>query len=381
MGSKSDLVYRPQILQMSQNLSDKSSAVNYIFITDIHYGKSAETEQGAALLNQVKAAVSMANSVDEIDFIVIGGDTTTGMYETKEDAIKYTSEVLEPLKNSKKPVFVLMGNHDDNSYHKFTYDVYYPDRIVSDKDWSDNILSVFCPDGIVKDSSYEDSKYYYYDLAGKKTRIICLDAIDYQASYDQNGVISQLPVKNATAESDSGKYWSGCSWWGYSYRQIRWLAEEALTAGDDWDYVFVSHMGIDYGTNCYNSAVQYGNELRSIISAYQNQGVFSYQDISADFSNKSGRILSYQFGHIHSELTLYSKDINLWQICTATASVAQSTTKALADTSITDKTLPWNILDRQLHSDSEACFDVMSVSHDVIYKYSFGAGSTSELKY
>ena len=32
-----------------------------------------------------------------------------------------------------------------------------------------------------------NSKYYYYDLENKKTRIIALDAIDYEAKYDENG--------------------------------------------------------------------------------------------------------------------------------------------------------------------------------------------------
>lgn len=381
-GNKNSLVYSPQIKVLKQELAGKEGAVNYIFITDLHYGNDPTSQQGEALINQVKAAVEMANSIAAIDFIVIGGDTTSGMYESKADAIKYTTEVLTPLKECHKPVFVLMGNHDDNSYHRFTYDVYYPDRILSDKDWNDNILKEFCPEDIVQDKSYEYSKYYYYDLPEKKTRVICLDALDYRAKFDKNGVISELPIKDADADAHVSKYWSGCSWWGYSNEQMQWLATEAMSADTDWDYVFLSHMGIDSETNSYGYSTKSGATLRKLISAFQNKTTLKSGGIFADFSDTKGKILSYQFGHIHMELTHYSKDIDLWQTTTATANVGQSATgKTVAETSVTEKSLDWMIYDRILGGESEACFDIMSVSDEVIYKYAFGAGSNEEMNY
>lgn len=381
-GSETALLYFPQIKTLGEKLSGKESAVNYIFITDIHYGNDAIGAQGSALITQVKAAVEIANTVDSIDFVVIGGDTTTGMYQTKADAIKYTIEVLSPLKDCKKPVLVLMGNHDDNSYHSYTYNMYYPDRIVSDKDWNDNILEVFCPDNIVKDSGYKYSKYYYYDLEAKKTRVICLDALDYRAEFDSKGVIRELPKKDPSSDIDDAQYWSGCSWWGYSEKQMKWLANEAMTADKDWDYVFLSHMGIDSDTNSYRYDTKYGKILRDIIRAYQNKSFVASDTVTADFSNTKGRILSYQFGHQHLELTHYSRDINLWQITTATASVgASSTGKTVDETDVTNKRLDWKIYNRALGSESEACFDIMSVSDKIIFKYAFGAGSDEELEY
>lgn len=379
-GSKKQLMNQPVIRTVTEDLSSRQSAVNYLFLTDLHYGNDPTAKTNMLITEQVEAAVQIANTVDSVDFIVIGGDTTTGMYETKADAIKYTTMALEPLKECKKPVFVLMGNHDDNSYHRFTYDVYYPDRVISDKDWNDNIIQVFCPEDIVQDKEYENSKYYYYDLSGKKTRIICLDALDYRAKYDKNGVIAELPIKDASATAHVSKYWSGCSWWGYSEDQMQWLAEEALTAPDDWDYIFLSHMGIDKDTNSYGYSTLQGKTLRSIIEAYQNKTACSGDGFSADFTGRTGKILSYQFGHIHTELTNYSKDIDLWQICTATANPSQSSSKPLSETSITNKELDWNILVRT-GEDNEKCFDIMSVDESKILKYAFGAGSDEEMTY
>ena len=380
-GAKDDLLYGPQINELQGNLKGKEAAVNYIFLTDLHYDKDPTSQKSEALFKQVKAAVKMANTTESIDFIVIGGDTTSGMYETKADALKYTAEILEPLKESTKPVFIITGNHDDNSYLSFHMEGFLEDQIVSDKDWSDNILKVFCPD-VVKDSKHKDSKYYYYDLDGKKTRVICLDAIDYRAEYDKNGVIKQLPLKDASASSEEDRYWAGTNFWGYSKGQIRWLVEEALTAPADWDYVFMSHMGIDVNTQTNYYEPHYGATLRSVINAFQNRNAFSFEGISADYSKVTGKVLSYHFGHTHRELTRYSKDINLWQLNTATAQVSTDA-DVIGEPKVTEdsKGNDWVTYDRKYGTDNEACMDIISASDTVIYKFAFGAGTDEVLKY
>lgn len=382
-GAKDELLYGPQVNAISQQLRDKADAVNYVFITDLHYDSDPTAQKSEALLKQVKAAVKMANTIDSIDFIVIGGDITSGMYETKADSLKYTAEVLSPLKESTKPVLVLTGNHDDNSYLSFHMEGFLEDQIVSDKDWSDNVISVFCPENVVKDSKHKDSKYYYYDLKDKKTRIICLDAIDYRAKYDSNGVIKELPIKDAAASDEESKYWSGCSYWGFSEGQMNWLVNEAMTAGDDWDYMFFSHIGIDVSTQTNYYEPHYGTTLRSVIAAFQNRKSFTADTISGDFSGKSGKILTYHFGHTHRELTRYSKDIDLWQLNTATAQVSTNA-ETIGSPTVTEdgKGNDWVTYDRQYGSDYEACIDIISATDKVVYKYAFSlAGSNEVLKY
>lgn len=381
-GAKDDLLYGPQINEIQLQLKDKSEFVNYIFITDLHYDKDPTAQKSEALLKQVKAAVKMANTTDSIDFIAIGGDITSGMYETKAESLKYTAEVLEPLKNSKKPVFVLMGNHDDNSYHSFKTHTFDEPEIVSDKDWTDNILKVFCPENIVKDSNHTDSKYYYYDLEGKKTRVICLDSIDYRAKYDENGVIKELPIKDPSKTDEESRYWTGCSYWGYSDEQAKWLATEALSAPADWDYIFVSHMGINWLATGNGYDLFAGDTMRGIVAAFNGRTTYSSGSISVDFSSVSGKVLSYQFGHSHKELTNYGKDMDLWQICTATAQVSDDAA-VIGDPKIStdERGNEWVSYDRQYGSDFEACFDIISASDTVIYKYAFGAGTNKTLKY
>lgn len=371
-GSKADLYYGLDAKIVSEKLKDTADAVNYIFITDIHY--KAGTAYAESLINQVKLIADMANRDENIDFVVVGGDTTTGMFSTKEQAIAETQEILAPLKNCVKPVFVLMGNHDDNSYYYYTCGSLKAEFVISDKDWNDGIIDTFCPENIVQDDETKraNSKYYYYDL-NDTTRIICLDAIDSDAQYDENGDVTKLPGSNA-----------GMNWWGYSADQMRWLAEDALNT--DKNVIFVSHMGIDKETNCYNTNIRFGAELRSIISAYQKGESYTATlkdywgnsvPVSADFSSH-GRILSYQFGHMHIEASLYSEDIDLWQISTSSANVDQTnvqTEEALMSGTANVKTLPWRVFTRKLGTESEACFSVMSVSADRIYRYAVGVGN------
>ena len=381
-GTKEDLLFAPQIKAVENVLTGRESAINYIFITDLHYDKDPTSQKSEALFKQVKAAVEIANSNDSIDFIAIGGDTTSGMYATKAEALKYTAEILEPLKQSRKPVFVAMGNHDDNSYHSFHTDGFNESEIVSDKDWSDNIIKTICPENIVKDSKYTDSKYYYYDLTAKKTRVICLDALDYRAKYDANGVIKTLPVKDANALNEKEKYWSGTSYWGYSEGQMQWLTREAMTAPDDWNYMFISHMGVDIDTMSNHYETKYGATLRSILAAYKDRRLVSNSTVSADFTRAKGKVLSYHFGHTHRELTKYSKDIDLWQICTATAQVSTDAAVIGAPKTEQDtKGNDWVSYDRKYGSENEACMDIISATSSDIVKFALGAGSNEDLKY
>ena len=129
---------------------------------------------------------------------------------------------------------------------------------------------------------------------------------------------------------------------------MEWLAEEALQAGDDWNYIFISHMGIDEDTN-FNEGAEitwYGKDLRAIIGAYQLKTAYTNEElgISVDFSDTKGEILSYMYGHTHKQKSLYSEDIDLWQINSSTAQYR------------------------------DGYFDVLAVNGDAIERYNIGRG-------
>ncbi len=351
--------------------TESAGSVNYIFITDLHYGYDSAMDQ-ASLLKQVAYVTKMANENDNIDFVCLGGDITQGNASTKEGQLNLLNTILTPLLECEKPVFALAGNHDDNAYSTFKVE-----KVMNNQDWNDAVIDYVVnrstADGdkadvqVVQDADKSNgpSKYYYYDLESKKTRIVCLDAINYPYSWNEETQSWDLAVKNASATSDRSKYYNGYNTWGYSTKQIEWLAEVALTCEDGWDYVFLSHMGIDESTN--SNTVLNGKQLRDIIKAYQFKTPYTFTDtdtadgeddsISVDYSNTTGRILSYHFGHNHVEKEIYSEDIDLWQI-------------------ITSSTNPGNYknVTQTLKTETELHFDVMFVGEGDIYKHNIGSG-------
>ena len=182
------------------------------------------------------------------------------------------------------------------------------------------------------------------------------------------------------AETDHDRYRSAAAFHGYSDRQLQWLVEEALTAEEGWDYVFTSHQGIDENTNASYS-IYNGTELRAIISAFQNGTSYTNEtlNITADYSDNTAKILSYQFGHTHKELVLYEDDVKLWQINTESSNYDEvGDTRTLSD-KVHNLNLNWVLNLHERSSESEANFDVMSVCRDFVYKQSIGIGITEKL--
>lgn len=339
----------------------EKDAVNYIFITDVHNDRNNNSQkQQESLKKQMEAVVKLANESDAIDFVVVGGDHTSGMYADKNTSIQHTNDVLAKLKDCTKPVFVLMGNHDDNSYSvpKQPYTETDVARLVSKAQWNKDVLQVFSPAEIVHDSKNADSVYYYYDLADKKTRVVCLDAIDYAQQVDENDNIL-LSSLETTAE---GNTVTGRSQWGYSTRQLQWLAEEVLIADKGWNYVFLSHMNVQSSYRC-------GSELKALLTAFDARTTYTDDTIGTfDFSNATGRIMVYHYGHTHVENTEQDTALGLWRISTSSANIAQLSNNNKGKDGY-----------RAFGTDTESCFDVMSVTEKTVWKYAFGAGTDAEL--
>ena len=146
--------------------------------------------------------------------------------------------------------------------------------------------------------------------------------------------------------------WAGYFWWGYSEQQINWLVTEAMTADNDWNYVFLSHMGIIDANTAGSYKAKYGSELEAVIKAYQNKTRFKVDTIDAekDFSATTGRILVYHHGHEHMEGTAYMQDLNLWKIMSPNA------------------------------NGDALRFDVVSATDNAVYKFPVGFGAEQILE-
>lgn len=359
--------------------------VNYIFITDLHFEgtdkQDSSVQERAAMLRQAQFVVDWANKDDSIDFVVLGGDLIDGN-NSKAKSLEYLNGILTPFRSCTKPVLAVPGNHDDSTYSG-TFSI---DRVISDKDWNDNVIDYLVnKDGdiAVQDSNDPNSKHFYYDLESKKTRIICLDACDYYNEYDENGNVTYLDIRDESlGENEHDRYYTAANYRGYSDRQLKWLVNEALTADEGWDYVFVSHIGIDNNTNTLKNNIRNGAVLRGIISAFQNNSSYENVEmgISVDYRDNTAKLLSYQFGHTHTELSLYEDDLNLWQINTESANYGEyGAARGSSNTGYHNPEINWVRYLHEAGTESEAHFDVMSVCRDFVYRQNLGTGSYEKL--
>ena len=349
---------------ITEALAQNEDSVKYVFITDIHYVGGEDVPRTIATEKQIENLVEYVNKTDAIDFVAVGGDTIQGT-QKKSTSLGFFKKAFEPFLNCNKPVVIVPGNHDDNSY-AYNTKTFDGSWVITDKEWNDNIIDMYVNRetangdvidvAVSQDSKVANSKYFYYDLEDKKTRIVCLDAIDYEQSYgedglltvDENGNVGLTVRDDSKAVTNYNRYYMATTYWGYGARQMEWLAEDALQAGDDWDYIFISHMGIDEDTN-FNSGAEitwYGKNLREIIKAFQFKTPYANEElgISVDYTDTKGEILSYMYGHTHAQKNLYSEDIDLWQVNSDTAQI------------------------------KDGYFDIMTANKTVINRYNIGYG-------
>ena len=341
------------------------NSVNYLFVTDIHNTHTTESAlksaRGTANMKQMELLAKLANENEEIDFIALGGDLTQGYSENKQNHLTFLKDLLTPILESKKPVLALTGNHDDNSYT----DVGSKTSVISELDWNNTVIK-YLEEGIgfkvVHDKDNENSKYFYYDIADKKTRVICLNASDYPQQYDANGNITWLEDNNTSlAETNRSRYKCGYSFWGYSDAQVEWVANDALNAEDGWNYIVLSHMAIDQSTSG-KETYKNGDVLRAIFDSFQSKNNYlnSALNIDRNWTETNGKILSYQFGHEHKNNVLYNEDIDLWQFATTSSGGSNSS------------------LSQIFYSENQLNFDLMTVNENYIYKHAIGGGEDAK---
>ncbi len=374
----------------------KDGSVNYIFITDLHQGN-----HDAAIERQLLAIVELVNRLakdddpnNDIDFICLGGDITTGMYTDTEKQIAAMDKFLYPLNKCEIPVMVLRGNHDDNSYYytfansgqlKKTLSAleaqnYLDEHAMSADKWYDEILAYYATDANVKndgktsrvhDSQNAKSAYYYYDFAAKKTRVVCLDAIDYG---------KMTPDLN------------GCTYWGYGARQLQWLAIEALKAPDGWNYVFLSHMGYEkelaMAPSEYYWAYKNLDALNGLLLAFQTKGTYRTNlmveldgnkvPLLFDFTLRQGNgmILSYEYGHHHTDLCYYNPQTAMATMTIGTSGQYKDTWTEQMDSTVPVTNVPAIVYPRKNGTVTEALFDVISIDAGakVVHQIRFGSG-------
>ncbi len=377
---------------ISKEINQKGkNAVNYLVFADSHVDEYLRKNENGELkiyeaeeivekrlgmlIAHLNEAVDFANNNDNIDFIAFGGDGLNAYnIRGKQAALDILNRSFSPLQRCEKPVILAFGNHDDNGFQTLNPDIpeIKNEWLISDKDWCEKVMDLYpFAEKRVHDKNYKYSKYFYLDLEHKKTRIIVLDTMDMRKPFDENGVITEKVNRLP-------RFW-------YTFEQLQWLCNQAFCAADGWDYIIISHMGIENDTsdNCKN-----GENLRKVFSAFQNREKFDFTytdmngseiEVNADFTGiKEGKILLYNFGHQHAELVHYSDDIDLWQIATG----CENAWGGFGGPGGGNKELHWvQMKDRTEGTERETCFDVFCANRKVCYKFNVGPGEDAVMNY
>lgn len=344
----------PEYLSAIDNVSGKitdsnaDERVSYAFITDLHY--DWQTTQPAATRRQLEAFVDVVNGSD-IDLAVVGGDVIMGQSATKEAATKLFREMTSILAKCTKPIFMVKGNHDYNSFQNDN------NEVLLDSVVSGNFIGVF-PTKPIRDSQDEGSTYFYYDIVGKKTRCIFLDTSDWHDDFNL--------VRGA-----------GQSYIGISQAQLEWFANEALTKNEGWRYLVFCHAPTIADYECWQLSPINNGVINGIIKALNERGTYSGSGITKDFTNATSKVVLIHHGHTHADIIDYNATYDVVDICTRTACTYSR-----------DYTLSELHIDNQnyipptagvIGSVSESAFDVVSVTSENIHAYRFGNGEDKDI--
>lgn len=317
------------------NSASTQNSVSYVYITDTHLGK--EDDEPETVYRELNAAVDVANNSD-VDFLCLGGDIEDGRFAEdrggKQTALDILQNVSDILKKCNKPVFILKGNHDDNSFSaQIDEDLLYnPDYIINSTEWYNATMANFKEYA----TDYHDG-YYYYDLEGKNTRVICLN------------------MSNSSDEIVNGqRVEMGMYYYGYKDEQIDWLINKAMSR-EDCQYIILCHDAFDYPEG-------YGVDsnrdvLADIIKSAYTHTNFATNKFSKDFTSWTGNILIFNNGHMHMEK--FQTPLNIGGVPILTTETA-----AIYNYGPIDKLpAPWNTFtrteNRTVGSSSEAAFDVV----------------------
>lgn len=351
--------YQPEILATINTIQEKSSAdsVSYIFMTDLHIDTSDANME--IVYRELNAAVDVANNSD-VDFICIGGDLYNGRCageDGKETAMGYIRSISEILTKSQKPVFILHGNHDDNSFSaqvdgNLLYDA---DYVINKQEWYSVTMEYFSQYA----TDYQEG-YYYYDLPGKNVRVVCLNMSD---------------VDDTVVDGEQNEI--GMYFYGYKDRQIDWLLNKAMSR-QDCRYVFLSHDAFDYPEG-YNEGSN-REVLHDILVAAVNHVNYDDGKFSKDFSQWTGKPELYNCGHLHIKRIHTGSELGGIPLINSETSQLRTGNSTKAWGTFSEKGY-YVTAGREVGTCTEALFDVMVSTPGRLEVIRFGAGDDQSYEY
>jgi len=275
------------------NKHQSDSSIVFPFLTDAHCGYYMDTEDAAAAL--AGELLHLIGKRVAYDFIVHGGDLSTGAWNTTRDnTFEQVEDYCELVSEGGRgiPAVWMVGNHDDAPYMTTA------DRVTQKETFSligrrNRVNGAFCPDGC---------NYGYLDLENRKLRVIYLDTDDKRSWGTVAVGAGEEEPAYLNAHNLSGT-------------QLQWLASTALDFSDkenaaQWGIIVVSHVALNITGSIADavSGTVYNHSTENaavILNAYKKgmNGSITHDNttVSYDFSAAAGHavVLCAIHGHDH----------------------------------------------------------------------------------
>lgn len=275
------------------NQHQSNDSIVFPFLSDAHCGYYTDTGNAATtlagqLLNQISKRTPY-------DFIVHGGDFSTGAWNTtKLDSFEHIEDYTELMSEANKGVQSLWcaGNHDDAAYQATANRVSQKELfgLVGRKN---RMRGAVCPNGC---------NYGYMDLENRKLRVIYLDTDDKR----NWGTVSVGNGATAPAYLNAQNVGGA---------QLQWLANTGLdftgkTNPAEWDIVVVSHAALNISgtiTDAVSGTVYAHNteNAAKIINAYRTgkSGSITHNGVTVNYNfttvDSKATVICAVHGHNH----------------------------------------------------------------------------------
>lgn len=324
--------YMTEIVDTKNKLSVlPADNFNYLVISDIHNSHNDFTlEKLKAVLGSL---VNIANS-SNIDAVICLGDLIEGGRNVEKSLAKTEiMEIVELLGDCRKPVLFAYGNHDQNAYNWNGSDT--EDHYILLSEWVNLCVRPFV----------NKNDYYAVDFDEKGIRVIVTNTSDYNEQVDSSGnvIISD-----------------------YSAIMVR---EEQLD--DVCDMLNETNLDVIV---CGHSIP---TNLLDLFKAFNTKGEYVKSNgTTVSFSEKTNRILLYNFGHHHNEAFEYvsTYDLNMFAASCGSLAKVQQDYWISNEILTTWKNTSESEVERVAGEISEACYYVLSIGNGKINKINFGAG-------
>lgn len=245
----------------------RSNYVSFITVSDIHHLITNDAQYASAVttsatvLKHCAMGAYLVSRYADIDFGIMLGDYINGGQIDPEEFAK--KEYLDVLNYFSSFVDIgTQGNHDCGMGKWSTF--------LSNTDLY-NRIGRFARNA-VRPATDADRGYYYYDVPGKKFRVIVLNTND----------IKGMAIKPYN-ESNTPKYFDGHR---VSMTQLKWFRDVLFAIPSDYSFIVCSHEPIHWEDWEYTDA----NNVTWACSQ-------AWRDILEAYINKSQKTVSYTIGH------------------------------------------------------------------------------------